>query len=302
MYYYKFNMPDWALATAHLSPEEEGVLLRLVNYCYTSEMIIPIETHLVFRRLRLSSAELSAVANQMLDEFFYKTESGFEIKKISEEVKAFQKNSKKNKLNGGKGGRPKKAVSCSDTESKPNGLIVGTEQKPNNNPNQEPRTSNQEPVTSNHKPTTKNKTDKTLVAAKAPKSKFNAAHITSQNLNGSAWVEWVEFRKGKRKPISKAAATKQLKILEAFSFEDQQAIIDQSITNDYQGLFPLKNKGASRNDQEDQQMDALIAAARANEQAMGGDGNFIPRQMEGGGEAGARGGLLGDVFSLGNDA
>ena len=59
-------------------------------------------------------------------------------------------------------------------------------------------------------------------------------------LNISAWEEWCEYRKATRKAVSSFAAKKQFKLLLRYSEEDQQAIIDHSIANDYQGLFELK--------------------------------------------------------------
>ena len=57
----------------------------------------------------------------------------------------------------------------------------------------------------------------------------------------SAWEEWLAFRKTElKKPIKKMSATKQLKFL-SLNSQDAVAIINQSITNGYQGLFPLKN-------------------------------------------------------------
>ena len=60
------------------------------------------------------------------------------------------------------------------------------------------------------------------------------------DINIEAWNEWCEYRKATRKAVSSFAAKKQFKLLERYSMEDQQAIIDNSIANDYQGLFELK--------------------------------------------------------------
>ena len=59
-------------------------------------------------------------------------------------------------------------------------------------------------------------------------------------INVDAWDEWCEYRKATRKAVSSFAAKKQFKLLLNYSEDDQQLIIDHSIANDYQGLFPLK--------------------------------------------------------------
>lgn len=61
------------------------------------------------------------------------------------------------------------------------------------------------------------------------------------NLNVEAWHRWVEYRQQLRKPIkpfSIAAAQREL----AGYGRDQAAVVEQSIANSYQGLFPLKQR------------------------------------------------------------
>ena len=98
MHYYKFNISDWALHTAHLTLIEEAVYFRLINHYYDSESIIPLETQPVFRRLRLGSD--SEIAEQILNEFFVKTEVGFLHNRCDKVLKEYRKSAKKNKLNG----------------------------------------------------------------------------------------------------------------------------------------------------------------------------------------------------------
>lgn len=67
-------------------------------------------------------------------------------------------------------------------------------------------------------------------------------------INYSAWREWSDFRRiDKRKPISNAAAKKQFILLLRYSENQQQSVIDQSISNDYQGLFELKGNSNENN-------------------------------------------------------
>lgn len=64
--------------------------------------------------------------------------------------------------------------------------------------------------------------------------------IIPEGINQPAWNEWIEYRKSKKKTVSSAAAKKQFKLLTDYAFDVQQQIIDQSIQNDYQGLFAPK--------------------------------------------------------------
>lgn len=81
--------------------------------------------------------------------------------------------------------------------------------------------------------------------AKTPKSEV-VDEPPPSNLNVEAWHRWVEYRKQLRKPIkpfSIAAAQREL----AGYGRDQAEVVEQSIANSYQGLFPLKS-GAKRKD------------------------------------------------------
>lgn len=60
--------------------------------------------------------------------------------------------------------------------------------------------------------------------------------------------EWRDFRKSKGKPISKQAAKKQVTFLKKYSIPVAIEIIEQSIMNDWQGLFELKQNGTHKQD------------------------------------------------------
>lgn len=147
MHYFKFNNPDWHLSTGHLSAEEEGIYLRLIRHYYDTEKPIPLETESVFRRLRIS--DLSAKATAILNEFFVITDKGYSHKRCNQIIAEYQKQAKKNRLNGKGGGRPKAGEASSETQNKPSGLPVETDIEPTGNLNHKPLTNNHKPITSN---------------------------------------------------------------------------------------------------------------------------------------------------------
>ena len=144
MHYYKFNIAGWTLSTSHLSLVEEAIYFRLINHYYDTEKPIPEETHSVFRRLRLGND--SDIANTILNEFFTLTDKGWVQSRCEENLKEYKKTSKKNKLNGAKGGRPSKNAASSVTQKKPTGLDSVSQ----NNPNYKLRTTNHKLETNNH--------------------------------------------------------------------------------------------------------------------------------------------------------
>lgn len=57
-----------------------------------------------------------------------------------------------------------------------------------------------------------------------------------------AWREWLDYRKKTRKKVSRFAAVKQLNLLGEYDPGDAIRIIETSIQNDWQGLFPTRLK------------------------------------------------------------
>lgn len=139
MHYYKFHIPDWNLATSHLSLEEEAIYFRLVNFYYDTESPIPTETQSVFRRLRLGSQ--SETAGLVLAEFFVLCDDGWHHKRCDEVINEYQEKAESNRENGKKGGRPPKRGAASRRKN-PDGF----QKEPNTNPNIT--------LTTNHKPLT----------------------------------------------------------------------------------------------------------------------------------------------------
>jgi uncharacterized protein YdaU (DUF1376 family) len=167
MYYYKFNIADWHLATSHLSLEEEAIYFRLINYYYDTEQAIPEETQSVIRRLRLGS--YSEIVGIILKEFFTLESDGWHHKRCDDEIFQYHEKAEVNQINGKKGGRPKKT----QTVSKDNPDIT---------------------LTKNHKPLTINHS---IDVAKAPKAK----RLSLEELP----KEWEDFCKKERpdlKPLN----------------------------------------------------------------------------------------------------
>jgi hypothetical protein len=59
-----------------------------------------------------------------------------------------------------------------------------------------------------------------------------------------AWNEWVIYRTKTKKRLSRFAQDKQLKILEGLTEQECIDCINRSIANDWQGLFPEKNRNS----------------------------------------------------------
>ena len=55
------------------------------------------------------------------------------------------------------------------------------------------------------------------------------------------WKCWLNYRRSRRKAVSREAATRQLRLLAEYAPADAIDIIENSITNDWQGLFPERS-------------------------------------------------------------
>ena len=130
-----------------------------------------------------------------------------------------------------------------------------------------------------------------IMAACKDKAKFDPMACVPDAVNILAWSEWCEFRKSKRKPVSKAAAKKQLEMLSKYPNHIQQEIINSSIQNDYQGLFPPKGGFNGQNQpvrsshaqRSESDTAALLAYADSVENgycAVGKNGSALSQQMD----------------------
>jgi len=107
MHYYQFNVADYRKDTTHLTPMEHFIYRTLMDWYYLDEQPIPKETQLVLRRLGLGSDGLSILQN-VLSDFFYESEEGYKHERIEDELAKYRHKAETARVNGTKGGRPKK--------------------------------------------------------------------------------------------------------------------------------------------------------------------------------------------------
>lgn len=163
MHYYQFNIGDYNKHTMHLSPIEDITYRRLLDMYYDTESPIPNNIPWVSRRLRIEAG----IVESILKEFFEITENGYINRRADAEIASYHGFINKQKLNGIKGGRPKK-----------------THGIPKPNPSQTQNNPKQETLTTNHKP---NKL------------------LTPNGVLQTVWDDFVQHRKNKKAPITETA-------------------------------------------------------------------------------------------------
>jgi uncharacterized protein YdaU (DUF1376 family) len=107
MNHYPHHIGDYVKATVHLSPDEDLCYRRLLDMYYDTESPIPLETQSVSRRLRMGSE----VVETVLKEFFISRSDGWHSLRCDMEIREYHARAEKNRVNGKRGGRPKKTQS-----------------------------------------------------------------------------------------------------------------------------------------------------------------------------------------------
>jgi len=144
MHYYQFNIADYRKDTGHLTLLEHGIYRQLLDTYYLDEK--PIETQSVIRRLSIKTQDEKEAFENVIGDFFVLSDCGnhYNHSRSNTEISKYHDKAKTARVNGGKGGRPKKP-------RKTQPVNLGSENKPRRK------------LTTNHKPLTTNK-DKPLSA------------------------------------------------------------------------------------------------------------------------------------------
>lgn len=77
-----------------------------------------------------------------------------------------------------------------------------------------------------------------------PKEPLVITPLYPPGLDVEAWERWLDYRKQIRRPLKSVSIPTAQKALAAFGV-DQAAVVNQSIANGWQGLFPLKAKATT---------------------------------------------------------
>lgn len=140
MNYYEHHLGDYAKDTGHLTMLEHGAYRILLDRYYSSEQGIPADQ--AYRLARARSEEECRAVDVILEEFFELVDGVWVQHRVEREIAQARKRINAAQENGKKGGRPKKNPSGSDSETqeKPNGLLVGSDSETQPKAHQAPST------------------------------------------------------------------------------------------------------------------------------------------------------------------
>lgn len=114
--FYKHHLGDYALATAHLSWDEDMAYTRMLRLYYQTERPLPLDENEIARRISIPRKRSSVRTNEafkcrlvrtILHEYFHKCEDGWHQKRCDEEIQEIEHKRKNARENGKEGGRPK---------------------------------------------------------------------------------------------------------------------------------------------------------------------------------------------------
>lgn len=201
MYFYKFHIGDFAMWTAGFDSESVGIFIKLLNRYMLTEN--PIKTDWVSLGFPISEQEK---AKAILSSCWEETSDGWIFSPVQENIKHYQSSTAKNRENGKKGGRPRKANSNpEETQTKPSGFSEETQTKPNTKPNSvnsiNSVNSVNKDIDTHPSPSAQDASVSTPPAKKAKRTSVCKPADVPENL----WCDWIALRKQKRLPLTAQA-------------------------------------------------------------------------------------------------
>lgn len=139
MNYYMLNIGDFTSDVGGLDFEYQGIFINLLNRYMKTEK--PIKTDWVSLRFQ---GETQTKATALLNSFFEEVEDGWIYAPLADFLRTYQEKADRARVNGQKGGRPKKNRNPNETQSVSSGFSNETEKKADRK-----LTNNQEPITNN---------------------------------------------------------------------------------------------------------------------------------------------------------
>lgn len=174
MHAYYHHIGDYRKDTAHLSLMEHGIYRQLLDTYYLDQKPLCLDHAKLMRSHSVRSADEVQAFENVLQDFFERTENGYVHKRCEAEIGKYKaKSESASKSAKARWGRESSERSADEMRTHSEG------------------NANHKPVTSNHKPVEKQK------SLRAPR--FDAqAHLESMGVEPKVASDWLRLRKGKR--------------------------------------------------------------------------------------------------------
>ena len=223
MNYYSHHIGDFDRATRHLTRLERSIYRDLMDVYYDTEESLNLDQAVLCRKIIAKSNEEATAVEQVLNEFFTKTPTGWYHQRCEDELDAYRTSTSQKSV-AGKASAAKRAMK---RQHALNGISTSVERANNGTPtNQEPRTNNQEPITKNQK-------------------KEQGAPLALPDwMPVDSWDAFVAMRKFIKKPLTSGGIPLAIQKLDKLRADgnDPRAVLDQSTMSNWQGLFEVKGQ------------------------------------------------------------
>lgn len=191
MKHYPHHIGDFDRATRHLTRIERSVYRDMLDLYYDTETQLPLDQPWICRKIIARSNEESTAVEQVLNEFFTETPTGWYHERCEEEIEAYRANTSQ-KAQAGKASAAAKALK---KQLALNGTTTPVEQPLN------PVGTDGNGASTNHQPSTNQPTKKTTPAKRTPPTDIEKPVDVAEQ----TWTDWCKLRKTKRTTVSVTA-------------------------------------------------------------------------------------------------
>lgn len=219
MDFYKRFVGDFMSKTSHLSMLKNGAYSMLLDTYYATAKPLPADWDSLYRICRATKPLEREAVDSVANEFFPINGDGLRHNaRADREIADHDERVAVNRLVGNLGGRPQKTERVS--EKKPQGFQEKTERGSKTKPSQ----------------------------SQSQKEQKQGAFAPPEWVPLEAWNAYVEMRRAIKRPLTKWAAVLAVRTLETLKVQghDPQAVLDQSVFNAWQGLFPVHGGGSKK--------------------------------------------------------
>lgn len=223
MNYYPHHIGDFNSATRHLTRLERSVYRDMLDLYYDTEAPLSLDIDALSRLLIARSNEERTAVEQVLNEFFTKSEEGWRHERCDVEIAKYH-DQRVAKSAAGRASAAKRAEKAQQALNKSSTRV----QQPNHdcatNQNQNHNHIKDIPPT--------------------PRKRGNGFDASSIELpdwiDREDWQAWVADRRARKKPVTEEGAKRQLQQLDGYRSEGHRPadVIANSIAGGYQGLYP----------------------------------------------------------------
>jgi uncharacterized protein YdaU (DUF1376 family) len=192
MKHYPHHIGDFDKATRHLTRIERSVYRDLIDLYYDTEQRLTLDVQALCRRIIARTNEESTAVQQVLNEFFTETPTGWYHDRCEAEIEAYQANTSQ-KAMAGKASAEAKRLKKLQALNEPSTAV----QQPLN-----PVATDGNGTPTNHQPSTNQPRTKEEGETPRKRSAPTPSIEKPNDVDSQTWADWLAHRKAKRATVT----------------------------------------------------------------------------------------------------